>query len=226
MESDAKKMVSDNKGAERSVFEVVSILLMIIFMSVGWTAVPLFTIDAIGLDISVFIMLMGEFITAICAYQFFLKKRPGINFCFHQQTGIMLFFAGAVVVILLLQISAFALSNVQDNGGEQERLTWVSMFTLIFIVPIYEEIYYRGCVIELIRLVFTKSMLIPVVLSSIFFCFMHTQYNDYISYFVLFASSLLIGYTRFKTNGLFYPVLLHSMMNTIAIFLMSMHSAS
>ncbi|EQC4551306.1 CPBP family intramembrane glutamic endopeptidase, partial [Cronobacter malonaticus] len=107
-----------------------------------------------------------------------------------------------------------------SDSEKVSNFTIATIITLTIIVPIYEEVYYRGCALGLMQIIYKKGNVIPIIISSLFFCAMHTQYRDIYSYIVLFFSSLFIGYVRVKSNGLLLPVLLHSLMNITALLMM------
>ncbi|WP_318386734.1 type II CAAX endopeptidase family protein [Enterobacter sp.] len=221
MSTNADKVLTSLNGGSDGVLKHILCLSLIILMSFFWTVVPLYTIGYFGLDASIFIMLAGELITAVACYKFYLKKFPEYNFKINRKPVVLKTSAFALGFILLLQVVAFIVLHMQGYAEGGGALTLISIITLIIIVPLYEEIFYRGCALGLMNIIFKNRIIIPVVLSSAFFCLMHTQYNNFISYVILFLSSIIICFVRIKANGLLYPVILHSLMNCMAILLMS-----
>ncbi|WP_171998293.1 CPBP family intramembrane glutamic endopeptidase [Cronobacter sp. JZ38] len=191
---------------------------LIIIFSVAWTSVPLFTVRPLGLDVAIFLMLSLQFATAVLAYFLYLKESGDFNFEINGSENLKYFFCAGLVIILL-QVFFYIITKNSDAETAGE-FTIATIIALTIIVPIYEEIYYRGCALGLVRIIYKKGDVVPIVISSCFFCAMHTQYNDTYSYIVLFFSSLLIGFVRVKSKGLLLPVLLHSLMNITALLMM------
>lgn len=221
MSTNAGKVLTSLNGRSDDGLKHILYLSLIITMSFFWTVVPVFTIGYCGLDVSIFIMLTGELVTALACYKFYLKKFQEYNFKLNKNPVVLKACVISLFFILLLQVVAFIILHRQGYAGGSDDLTLATIVTLIIIVPLYEEIYYRGCVLGLMRFFLKNRIIIPAVLSSAFFCLMHTQYNDFISYVILFLSSVIICFIRIKSNGLLYPLVLHSLMNGMAIMLMS-----
>lgn len=85
-------------------------------------------------------------------------------------------------------------------------------FLMVIITPIIEEILYRGIIFNL----FLKkySVIISITLSSLIFAFIHLKFIG-IGY--LFLYGLLFGFAYYKTKSLFTPILLHFLINLMAV---------
>jgi membrane protease YdiL (CAAX protease family) len=87
-------------------------------------------------------------------------------------------------------------------------------FAVIVLAPINEEIFFRG-------FLFAGFSCSPVgawatiLLTSMLWSVIHFQY-DWNGVAVIFASGLLLGSARLKTNSLYPCVLMHTLMNLIA----------
>ncbi|WP_337194169.1 CPBP family intramembrane glutamic endopeptidase [Citrobacter werkmanii] len=66
---------------------------------------------------------------------------------------------------------------------------------------------------------FKENIIIPCVITSLFFSLMHFQYYNVLDQSVLFVVSMLLLGVRIKSRSLFYPMLIHSGMNTFVILL-------
>lgn len=93
----------------------------------------------------------------------------------------------------------------------------------IFVMPFSEEYIYRGCLVDFFRYIFKHNIIWPVVLSSIVFCAMHTQYTRVLDFTVLFLVSVILSFSRIKSGSLLPPVLLHSSMNAFVILLSNLN---
>ncbi|WP_407928694.1 CPBP family intramembrane glutamic endopeptidase [Kosakonia quasisacchari] len=92
------------------------------------------------------------------------------------------------------------------------------LFTAL-IVPFYEECIYRGCLVDFFHGLFKSNLVIPVMLSSVIFSGMHTQYSGILDFSVLFIVSLILSFARFKSGSLLPSMLLHSSMNAFVLVL-------
>ncbi|HHO8493883.1 CPBP family intramembrane metalloprotease [Klebsiella pneumoniae] len=71
---------------------------------------------------------------------------------------------------------------------------------LTLVVPYYEEIVYRVCAFGFLCTIYKKNLIIPCVLTSLFFCFMHFQYYNALDQIVLFVVSVLLLMVRIKSQ--------------------------
>lgn len=85
-------------------------------------------------------------------------------------------------------------------------------FLMVIITPVIEEILYRGIILNL----FLKkySILFSITLSSVIFAFIHLKFIG-IGY--LFLYGLLFGFAYYKTKSLFTSILLHFLINLMAV---------
>ncbi|KKY80310.1 hypothetical protein OA46_20340 [Enterobacter cloacae] len=90
---------------------------------------------------------------------------------------------------------------------------------MVLVVPCYEEIIYRGCAFGFVCSIYKKNLIIPCVITSLFFCLMHGQYYNFLDQAILFIVSMLLLRIRIKSRSLFYPMLVHSSMNAFVILL-------
>jgi uncharacterized protein len=87
-------------------------------------------------------------------------------------------------------------------------------------VPIMEEFVVRGFMFR----GWSQSFLGPVgsiVLTSVLWGMMHTQYNWY-GRFWIFITGLALGHFRWRSNSTWLTVVVHSAINTFLLFLMGL----
>ncbi|WP_367298765.1 lysostaphin resistance A-like protein [Hafnia alvei] len=88
-----------------------------------------------------------------------------------------------------------------------------------FFSPIYEEIIFRGFLLNAFLSWGPKAKICGIVLTSILFSLVHTQYNSPTTFIELFTFSVILCYARIYKNGLLFPILLHCIFNSFATLL-------
>lgn len=95
---------------------------------------------------------------------------------------------------------------------------WLTQITLVFMVPFYEEISFRGGLFSALQ-IWMKNSYVAACVTSLTFALLHTQYSDFTSICVLFLISLALVSARVKSNGLLLPIILHMLMNGVPFLL-------
>ena len=93
--------------------------------------------------------------------------------------------------------------------------TSVRVMVFVFaagIVPVFEEILFRGLFQSMLRSV-VGSAWSAVALTSVFFALQH----PWMHWPALFAFSMCLGYAYEKSGSLFRPIFIHSLFNAISI---------
>ncbi len=89
-------------------------------------------------------------------------------------------------------------------------------FAFVVVAPITEEVFFRGFLFKGIE----QSSFGPpgaILISSIAWAFMHTQYDIY-GITVIFIGGLVLGYARLRSRSLYVPVAMHMIQNAVATF--------
>src|SRR5205807_635140 len=87
-------------------------------------------------------------------------------------------------------------------------------FAIIVLAPLNEEIFFRGFLfVGLSRSRMGRRG--AILLTSLLWSVVHFQY-DWYGVASIFASGLLLGYARMKTNSIIPTILMHSLMNLVA----------
>lgn len=186
-------------------------LLLIFLVSILLTALPLVTLNFYNSGTSLLVMVGSEFLLALLSYFLYLRRLPDFSLRMRGFKNVLKIFFSYALFIISLQFIAFFIIQEQ-NSSPPTNLPILSVIILTIIVPVYEEIFYRGCLFSGLHLLF-KDKIIAGLFTSIVFCAMHSQYTSFIDFFILFISSLSMIHMRLKTNGLLYPMMLHSIMN-------------
>lgn len=179
--------------------------------SVALTGLPLLTIPRIGLEHSLYLMFSLEFALGLGVGLLIYKGNLKI-------TKIRLLL-NCLVIVIFLQLLSYIMKAHSVGSASLSIKNLIPYFFTILIIPCYEEIFYRGCLFDFIRGVYTKGLLFPSVISSIVFCVMHTQYTELFDYIIIFSISMVLTFSRIKSGGLLMPILLHSSMNAFVIIL-------
>ncbi|HBR1042133.1 TPA: CPBP family intramembrane metalloprotease [Klebsiella pneumoniae] len=179
--------------------------------SVALTGVPLLTIPRIGLEYSLYLLFSLEFALGLGVGVLIYKGNLKI-------TKIRLLL-NCLVIIMLLQLFSYILKTHSIGSASLSIQNLIPYFFTILIIPFYEEIFYRGCLFDFLRGLYTRDLIFPSVMSSVVFCVMHTQYTELFDYVIIFAISMVLTFSRIKSDGLSTPILLHSSMNAFVIIL-------
>jgi len=88
------------------------------------------------------------------------------------------------------------------------------ILALLVAAPIFEELFFRGFLLS----GFSRTFLQPggaVVVTSLAWSSIHVQYDVY-GILTIFASGVILGFARLKTNSTLTTIIMHALMNLIA----------
>lgn len=137
---------------------------------------------------------------------------------------------GSTAVIKLIESLITATFNIQlepffnNISGHFENYLYSTFlfFTICLVIPIYEEILFRGWLVKkLLELKISHSYIIG--LNGSLFAIMHPQYNHVISYIFLFILGSFVCWLRLKTNNLAYSIISHCIFNFVAFLALFIH---
>jgi membrane protease YdiL (CAAX protease family) len=90
------------------------------------------------------------------------------------------------------------------------------VLTICVVVPIMEELVFRGWLYS--KIAQTKLGDIgALTISSIIFTLIHTQYDNIITFLVIFLLGLLLGFARYKSANISYSIAMHMIFNSLAM---------
>jgi membrane protease YdiL (CAAX protease family) len=87
----------------------------------------------------------------------------------------------------------------------------------VVIVPLFEELLFRGLIQTMIRSVLSeigKPVWMAIALSSVLFAIMHEEPGHYPALFILGAT---MGYAYEKSGSLLRPIFIHSIFNGVML---------
>lgn len=194
------------------------IFLAVVIISTIVTLSPTFTLRYVGLDIAFFIVFITEILISTLVYLFYLKKFPECRIKIRTDSATVKFSALSFLIIILIQLTVYCYRDYLYHY-EPSQINWITVLVMTLVVPYYEEIVYRACAFGFLCSIFKKNIIIPCVITSLFFSLMHFQYYNILDQSVLFIVSMLLLGARIKSRSLFYPMLIHSGMNAFVILL-------
>ena len=93
---------------------------------------------------------------------------------------------------------------------------YISLVIVSIIVPLIEEIFFRGFVFDTVKII--SNNIFAILISSLFFGIVHSDFQQMLYAFVV---GLMLAYIRCKFNSIVYPIIMHALMNLISLALIS-----
>jgi exosortase E/protease (VPEID-CTERM system) len=110
------------------------------------------------------------------------------------------------------------LSEVLPNATDLEMLVWMAFRVAgtVLVVPIVEELFFRGYLLRKASTLLYNNHLAAVLLTSVLFALLHSNI------ILAFAAGVLFGYVRIRTGSLVNAMACHSLCNAcIAVWALS-----
>lgn len=190
-------------------------LFLMFVSSVLLTFIPVRIASYYGLDDAIYAMVMIEFSFSVFFYAVFLFRLSE----FHLILSGFRQYAILILLIIILQCAYVFYMSTTGMASVKLNYDYKSIISIALFIPIYEEIFYRGCLFGSICSVYKKGVIVPGLISSLVFSLMHTQFSSGLAYFLIFVVGAILTYARVTTRGLLLPVALHSSMNVFVIFI-------
>ncbi|MGE0969595.1 CPBP family intramembrane glutamic endopeptidase [Klebsiella sp. WOUb02] len=194
------------------------IFLVVVVTSTFVTLSPAVTQYYVGLDIAFSIVFIAEILISTFVYLFYLRRFFECRIKIEADSATLKFSVISLLVILLIQLAVYCYRDYLYNY-EPSQINWITILVMTLVVPYYEEIVYRACAFGVACSIYRKNLIIPSVVTSLFFCLMHGQYYNVLDQIILFVISMLLFGLRIKSRSLFYPMLIHLCMNAFVILL-------
>ena len=104
----------------------------------------------------------------------------------------------------------------------EELNVYVTLFIICIVVPLTEEIIFRGFFYDTVKLI--SNSIIAILFTSISFALAHSDLQQVIYAFV---AGLFLAYIKYKTTNIIYTVIMHCVMNLTAyIFIPTMFNVN
>ena len=215
-----KLFYSHSKDVSWSKKELITIL-SIITVSLG---ILLLILKLLNLDIIYLAIFfdVGFFLITLSVFLYFLRNKK--YSLFPSGISFKWFFFSFLLVILVVIVGGglsellSSFLNIESSSVSKELLSddlWLNIlqFKIVasMLVPITEELIFRGLIFKFIRQ--HKGFIFSAIMSSLIFSVLHFNLE-------MLPFTLILGFiTAFafeKTNSLFYPILIHMLVNGLA----------
>lgn len=130
------------------------------------------------------------------------------------------FFPALALVCLTVLYNAF--SGPEPWMAELSRQFFLHKFlntlAMCFLAPVAEEIIFRGFLLNSSIGWGRYSRVSGIIITSLAFAIMHTQYLFAVTFVYLFVFSSILCVVRMRSRGLMIPIILHILNNAWVIF--------
>ncbi len=120
-----------------------------------------------------------------------------------------------IIDVLLYLLGQPIVVDFMSNIYTSANPLWLMWLAVAIAAPIFEELFFRGFLLS----GFASSFVGPIgaiVLTSLAWASVHLQYNIY-GILTIFIAGLILGFARLKTNSIITTIMMHSLMNSIAL---------
>jgi len=118
------------------------------------------------------------------------------------------------VILVIMEYNIEELSNIPDL---QQYFSIPSLFLLIAIQPIAEEIFFRGFLLEKIDSLAGKPM--AILTTAVLFGLAHMSYGKIYPVIMPMMMGLILGFVVIKTKNLYSAIIAHVIFNLTAFIL-------
>lgn len=163
------------------------------------------------------VLCLFEFAVIYPLYRFYCQRRNDIPLSV-LRPGQTLSFIGALLILLIAQAQYLQPEGWLVEQAQQGRASMlILLLTAVLLAPVFEEVLFRGFLLQAFLLWAPQSRFACMLLTSLLFAVMHTQYEHWQTLVALTLFSLLLCYARLRSRGLALPVFLHTLNNLIAL---------
>lgn len=124
------------------------------------------------------------------------------------------------LLLIAVTVGVTSILGLMNPRGYFEA-SMSSFYPLAFILPITEEIIYRGFLFLILDRFFRRP--IVIFISSLLFTLAHFWFKDFsfISFLMFFFFGTILGYVYHRTENLLVTILWHLSINAFVLFLFS-----
>lgn len=135
-----------------------------------------------------------------------LRLRPSLGF---------VVLLGALILSQSLYLQQESWTAGQFNDSARQLI--VFSLAVVLLAPIFEEIVFRGFLLQSLLIWAPRQRFACALLTSLGFAAMHTQYHHLQTAIALTLLSLMLCYARLVSRGLKLPIMLHMLNNAIGV---------
>ena len=131
---------------------------------------------------------------------------------------IILFF----LLLMFMETLTYIYPNIFDDKFavdiyQSTNNKFVLFLGIVLFGPIFEELLFRGFLFKGLENSLGGNN--AIILSAFLFSIVHIQYSIWILLFMIFPMAVFLGYVRYKTQSLLFPISFHCLNNLITFFL-------
>lgn len=128
------------------------------------------------------------------------------------------------IIILFISPDFMNLNDASISGMVQDDFVLIG-FSTVILVPVAEELLYRGLIFGSI---YNKSRVLAYIVSIVVFCLIHmvgyiglySPINLLLSFLQYIPAGLCLGWAYAKSDSIFAPILIHITINQMGILAM------
>ena len=163
------------------------------------------------------VLCLFEFAVLWPLYRYYQQRRGDIPLGRPQAKTTLLFLL-LLLGLMVLQTQFLQPERWMEDQTQQSSFSLaLLLFSAVLLAPIFEEILFRGFLLQGFLLWAPRSRFACILLTSLLFAAMHTQYAHWQTIAVLTLFSVLLCYARLRANSLLLPIGLHMLNNLLAL---------
>ncbi len=153
-----------------------------------------------------------------------LSKIPSLlglhakNFLGQAGGGVTLFFV--TFGVLLVQTIVFTLFGVADGekvSGVLQQQSFLTLFAIVFIAPVGEELLFRGYLQKKISSLVGGSDKFGIIITSILFAALHAGFGSVSELAGALTAALIFGWYVSKNKIILPVIIAHALVNVYAV---------
>ncbi|QKJ86102.1 CPBP family intramembrane metalloprotease [Paramixta manurensis] len=163
------------------------------------------------------VLCLFEFAVIYPLYRFYIARRSDIPLGRLAPASALLY-SGLLLLLMIAQTWFLQPERwLEDQSQQSLHAILILLFSAVLLAPIFEEILFRGFLLQGFLVWAPKSRFACMLLTSLLFAVMHTQYVHWQTLVILTLFSLLLCAARLRSNSLALPIFLHMLNNLIAL---------
>ncbi|MGP2569879.1 lysostaphin resistance A-like protein [Ornithobacterium rhinotracheale] len=193
---------------------ILKVLALILFSFI-FAGIGVFIIDNIVQEVS-FASLNILMVFAIlfpCLLVILYNKRKNTPITFFEKKYIKIGFLSVLFAPIILLLIDYALS-IQLNYPSKKEVTF-SALSVSVIAPIFEELYFRGIILNGLMQRYKKyHYIIAFIISNCLFTFVHSPEQ----YIFAFLAGTYLSFSFISTRNILFPIAIHIIFNSMNYF--------
>ena len=121
-------------------------------------------------------LFLAEFLILVPLYFIFFRKREGLGRGSFRLDVFFTLFSLIMIIQLFVpyllavrKTEEWMISQMSFSGA----ILWINIFSSVLLVPVYEEIVFRGCLFNSFKFWFNDNICISAIVTSVIFSALH-----------------------------------------------------